>query len=315
MSIALNSLRRPKLSPLKRPATSDEPTMNFRVDLEAYRGPLDLLLYLVRKQEVEIVDLPLATIVDQYLAHIEVLERLDIDGIGEFLEVAGMLIEIKSRMVLPHADEVEEPLDDPKQDFVKQLLEYKQFRDAASMLEDRSRGWQEHFARMTVDRPRGDRLEREPLEEVELWDLVSAFARIVRENQGGPQANILYDDTPIHVHMERIARLLNERGQLALGELFEPGMQKAKLVGMFLAVLELARHHSVKTEQQNLFGEIYVFPGAEGRVSVDIEAADAYDHPTTDEAVAAQQVSAAATATIEDADSPRKARGRSKKAK
>lgn len=315
MSIALNSLRRPKPSPLKRPATSDEPTMNFRVDLEAYRGPLDLLLYLVRKQEVEIVDLPLATIVDQYLAHIAVLERLDIDGIGEFLEVAGMLIEIKSRMVLPHADEVEEPLDDPKQDFVKQLLEYKQFRDAASMLEDRSRGWQEHFARMTVDRPRGDRLEREPLEEVELWDLVSAFARIVRENQGGPQANILYDDTPIHVHMERIARLLNERGQLALGELFEPGMQKAKLVGMFLAVLELARHHSVKTEQQNLFGEIYVFPGAEGKVSVDIEAADAYDHPSTDEAAAAQQATAAATATIEDADSPRKARGRSKKAK
>lgn len=315
MSIALNSLRRPKPSPLKRPATSDEPTMNFRVDLEAYRGPLDLLLYLVRKQEVEIVDLPLATIVDQYLAHIEVLERLDIDGIGEFLEVAGMLIEIKSRMVLPHADEVEEPLDDPKQDFVRQLLEYKQFRDAASMLEDRSRGWQEHFARMAVDRPRGDRLEREPLEEVELWDLVSAFARIVRENQGGPQANILYDDTPIHVHMERIARLLNERGQLALGELFEPGMQKAKLVGMFLAVLELARHHSVKTEQQNLFGEIYVFPGAEGKVSVDIEAADAYDHPTTDEAAAAQQASATATATIEDADSPRKGRGRSKKAK
>ena len=97
--------------------------MNFRVDLEAYRGPLDLLLYLVRKEEVEIVDLPLATITDQFLAHIEVLEKLDIDGIGEFLEMAGALIELKSRLVLPHADEVEEPLDDPKQDLVRQLLE------------------------------------------------------------------------------------------------------------------------------------------------------------------------------------------------
>ncbi|MGC3969204.1 MAG: segregation/condensation protein A [Pirellulales bacterium] len=314
MSMVLNSLRRPKPSPLKRPGTTDEPTMNFRVELEAYRGPLDLLLYLVRKQEVEIVDLPLSKIVDQYLAHLEVLEKLDIDGIGKFLEVAGVLIEIKSRMVLPHADEIEEPLEDPKQDLVRQLLEYKQFRDAASMLEDRSRGWQEHFARMAVDRPRGDRLEREPLEEVELWDLVSAFARIVRDNQTS-QANILYDDTPIHTHMERIAKLLNERGQVALGELFEPGMQKSKLVGMFLAVLELARHHSVKTEQQNLFGEIYVFPGADGKVSVDIEAADAYDHPTSDEAAAAQQASATATATLEEPDGPRKGRGRSKKAK
>ena len=147
MNMALVSLRRPKSSPLKRPATNDESTMNFRVDLEAYRGPLDLLLYLVRKHEVEIVDLPLAMITDQFLAHIEILEKLDIDGIGEFLEMAGTLIEIKSHMVLPHADEVEEPLEDPRQDLVRQLLEYKQFRDAASMLEDRARGWQEHFSR------------------------------------------------------------------------------------------------------------------------------------------------------------------------
>ena len=315
MNMALASLRRPKSSPLKRPATNDESTMNFRVDLEAYRGPLDLLLYLVRKHEVEIVDLPLAMITDQFLAHIEILEKLDIDGIGEFLEMAGTLIEIKSRMVLPHADEVEEPLEDPRQDLVRQLLEYKQFRDAASMLEDRARGWQEHFSRMAVDRPHGDALEREPLEEVELWDLVSAFSRIVRENQGTPQANILYDDTPIHVHMERIAALLNERGHVALGELFEPGMQKSKLVGMFLAVLELARHHSVKTEQQNLFGEIHVYPGADGKVSVDAEAADAYDHQATHDGAAAAAESATATAVLEEPAAARAKRARGKKAK
>jgi segregation and condensation protein A len=308
MSIALNSLRRPKSSPLKPPATSDDPNMNFRVELEAYRGPLDLLLYLVRKHELEIVDLPLSLVVDQFLAHLEVLEKLDIDGIGEFLEMAGTLIEIKSRMVLPHADEVQEEMEDPRQDLVRQLLEYKQFRDAASMLEDRSRSWQEHFARLSADRPTGDALEREPLEEVELWDLVSAFARIMRENEGGPQANILYDDTPIHVHMERIAKLLNERGHVALGELFEPGMQKSKLVGMFLAVLELARHHSVKTEQNNLFGEIHVYPGAEGAVTVDAEAADAYDHQPSHES------SAAATATLEE-PAPKAKRHRGKRAK
>ncbi|MCE9606874.1 MAG: segregation/condensation protein A [Planctomycetia bacterium] len=258
--------------------------MNFRVDLESFRGPLDLLLYLVRKHEIDIVDMPIALVTEQFCAHLDLLEKLDIDGIGEFLEMASTLIEIKSRLVLPHADEVEEPLDDPRQDLVRQLLEYKKFRDAASMLEDKCRTWQEHFGRLAIERPSPtDDLANEAIQEVELWDLVSAFARIVRDRKGPAQTNIVYDDTPIHVHMKRIAALLNEQGSVALGELFEPGMHKSKLVGMFLAVLELARHHSVKTEQSNLFGEIMVFPGTSGKVSVEDDAADEYDHQRTDD--------------------------------
>ena len=125
--------------------------MSFRVDLSIFRGPLDLLLYLVRKHEVDIVDIPIAPITDQFLAHLAVLEQLDVDAVGDFLEMASTLIEIKSRMVLPAGDEVEEPLEDPRQDLVRRLLEYKKFKDAASILEERSREWQEHFPRLASD--------------------------------------------------------------------------------------------------------------------------------------------------------------------
>jgi segregation and condensation protein A len=258
---------------------SDDPVTTFRVELDAFRGPLDLLLYLVRKHEVDVVDLPIASITDQFVVYLDVLQELDIDRVGEFIEMAGVLIEIKSRMVLPHADEVQEPVEDPRKDLVEQLLEYKKYRDAASMLEDRFRTWQDHFGRLSIERPpTGDELADEPIHEVELWDLVSAFSRIMRDYQGGPQTNIQYDDVPIHVHMERIAATLNERGRLALGELFESGMPKSRLVGLFLAVLELVRHHDVRTEQNRLFGEIFVFPGAEGDVKVDPTVVENYEH-------------------------------------
>jgi len=280
MNVAISSLRRPKPPPVTRLKSDDDPVMNFRVDLDTFRGPLDLLLYLVRKHEVEVIELPIALITDQFLAHLELLEQLDIDGIGEFVEMASTLVELKSRLVLPHADEIEEPIEPAKEDLVRQLLEYKRFRDAASMLEDRARGWQEHFGRLASDRATGPRdISDEPIHEVELWDLVSAFGRIARENQGTPQTNIVYDDTPIHVHMQRIAAQLNAHGPLALGDLFQASMHKSKLVGMFLAILELARHHSVRTEQNAMFGEIWVYPGASGQVSISDDAADEYDHP------------------------------------
>ena len=171
--------------------------MEFRVDLDMFRGPLDLLLYLVRKHEVEITDIPIALITEQYLAHLNVLESLDVNAVGDFLEMASTLIEIKSRMVLPRADEEELPLEDPRQELVRQLLEYKRYKDAASMLDERSRSWQERYARVASDLPvRSRDLADEPIHEVELWDLVTAFSRIVRDNKIVQQSNIIYDDTP-----------------------------------------------------------------------------------------------------------------------
>ena len=125
--------------------------MDFLVELEIFAGPLDLLLYLVRRHEVEIAEIPVAPITDQFLEYLTVLEQLDVDAVGDFLEVASTLVEIKSRMLLPHGDEIEEPLEDPRRELVERLLEYKKFKDAATALEDRSRDWQQRFPRLTAD--------------------------------------------------------------------------------------------------------------------------------------------------------------------
>jgi len=253
--------------------------MVFRVDLEIFRGPLDLLLYLVRKHELDVTDIPISLVTEQYLQYLEVLEALDVDGVGDFLEMASTLVEIKSRLVLPRGGEEQEELDDPRQDLVRQLLEYKKYKDAASMLEERSRSWHDHFARLAHDPPPlAPAAAEQPIREVELWDLVGAFNRVVRERQLSRGPNIVYDDTPIHVYMERIHQRLVASGQLALSEIFVTGQHKSSLVGMFLAVLELVRHQNIRTQQDQLFGEVWLLPPDESAPPLEsVAAVDNYD--------------------------------------
>lgn len=254
--------------------------MDFRVDLDIFRGPLDLLLYLVRKHEVEIVDIPVATITDQYLEYLAVLEQLDVGAVGDFLGLASTLMEIKSQQLLPRGDEVEDGLEDPRQELVRRLLEYKRYRDAASILEERSRSWQQHYPRLSSDLPPRERNPaEEPIHEVELWDLVSAFGRIIRDTEASKPSNIVYDDTPIHVYMGRIHARLLQRGRLAFSDLFQPGMHRSTLVGIFLAVLELVNHQRVRVEQNSLFSEIWILPNLECTEPLDLSNVDSYDHP------------------------------------
>lgn len=233
--------------------------MEFRVQLDVFRGPLDLLLFLVRKHELDIRDLPIAQITEQFLAYLEVLQQLDLGEVADFLEVAGRLIEIKSQMVLPQGGEEAETWDDPREELVQRLLEYKRYKEAASILEERSRQWQQRYPRLVDDLvPRSIDPAEQQIQEVELWDLVSAMGRILRDAQATSPATIVYDDTPIHVYMQRIHQTLAERQRLAFSELFTPGMHKSAIVGVFLAVLELVRHYGVRAEQEELHGEIWI---------------------------------------------------------
>lgn len=236
--------------------------MSYRVDLDIFRGPIDLLLYLVRRHEVEAADISVARITEQYLHYLEALERLDVDAAGDFLEIASTLVELKSRELLPQLDEVEEPVEDPRADLVRRLLDYKKFRDAASLLDERSRDWQERMPRVAPDLPAATRDPAEqPLAELELWDLVAAFARIVRERQSLKPSTIVYDDTPIEHYMQRIGQRLVAEGRVSFGSLFAPGLHKSAIVGIFLAVLELVRHHGVRVEQDGLFDELWISQG------------------------------------------------------
>jgi segregation and condensation protein A len=251
--------------------------MDFRVDLSIFRGPLDLLLYLVRKHEVDICDIPIAEVTDQYLEYLSVLERLDVNAVADFLGLASTLIEIKSQQVLPRSDEVDDAIEDPRHELVQRLLEYKQFRDAATTLEERSRQWQQHYPRLTSDLPRREQDPAEqPIEEVELWDLVSAFGRIMRETEAIKPSSIVYDDTPIHVYMGQIHARLLEQGQLAFSSLFIPGMHRSTTISIFLAVLELVRHAHVRLDQNELFGEIWLLPNLQCAEPLDLSNVDTY---------------------------------------
>jgi len=257
-------------------------TMDFRVSLDIFRGPLDLLLYLVRKHEVEIVDIPIATITDQFLSHLAVLEQLDVNAVGDFLAMASMLIEIKSQQVLPRADEIEGEIDDPRKELVQQLLEYKKYRDAASILEERGRWWQQHFPRISNDLPPRRRdLAEEPIHEVELWDLVSAFGRIIRDSESAKPSSIVYDETPIHVYMNRIYNRLKTESRLGFYDFFEPTMHKSSAIGVFLAILELVRHRRIQLEQDDLFQEIWLKARHDAE-PLDFSGVDNYDYETSD---------------------------------
>lgn len=238
---------------------------DYRVQLDAFSGPMDLLLYLVRRNEVDITRLPIAKITTHFLQFLEVLQFLDLDLIGDFIVLASSLIEIKSRQVLPRAEEeaVEElPLaEDPCGELIQQLLEYKRYKDAATALEHGAAEWQERYPRLSDDRPTvGKDPSADSIKEVELWDLVSALSRVIQKKVVESTSSIRYDETPISVYIERIGARVREVGKVPFSEFFDGTNMRSKIVGIFLAVLELLRHHGFRADQPFAYGEIYVLP-------------------------------------------------------
>ncbi len=238
--------------------------MPFRVELESYRGPLDLLVYLVRRHELEATQIRVAHITRQFEALMDAAEQsVNADAVGEFLELATLLMEIKSRLILPQTEEEEQAWEDPHGELVERLLEYKKYKDIASLLEERSRLYQRAYVRLANLHPARELDPAEqPIRELELWDLVSAFGRLAREQRLQHATTVVYDETPIQVYMEQIRSRLSDQGETTISSVFRPGMPKSALIGVFLAVLELTRHHRVNVEQADGNGDIWIRPGS-----------------------------------------------------
>jgi segregation and condensation protein A len=236
----------------------------YRVELNNFKGPLDLLLYLVRRDELDPLNLPLASIVHEFEKFIDLLEFLDLEMIGDFVVMASTLVEIKSRMALPVPEEDDVPDgeivdDDPSSDLIKRLLEYRKYKQAASALEEHAAEWQERYPRLSSDRPRvGNEPAADLIKEVELWDLVSALARVLEKKILEQESKIRDDDTPIHVYVEQVGTLVREKERVAFTSLFDDAIRKSQIVGIFLAILELLRHHNFRAEQDSDFDEIWV---------------------------------------------------------
>ncbi|MDY3554668.1 segregation/condensation protein A [Gemmata sp. JC717] len=234
--------------------------MSHLVRLDAFHGPLDLLLYLVKRNEVDVLDIPIATIAEQFLGYVLAVKELDIEFAGEFLVMSATLMEIKSRTLLP-ADAQFAPDDqpDPRRELVRQLLEYRKFKDAAAALEARAEEAAERLARVEPPDPNPVRDRTPNVRPVELWDLVSAFARLMRETQALQPATIAVDDTPQHVHeAQLLERVAAAGGRLPFRDAFPPPHTKPRLIGVFLAVLELIRHHGLGLDQPDPVGDIFL---------------------------------------------------------
>ena len=232
----------------------------FSVTLDAFNGPLDLLLYLIRKRELDVFDIPIAQIADQFLFFIETLEALNLESIGEFLTLASALIEIKSFQVLPTEDEkMNEEIEEPRKDLVVQLLAYRKFCENAGLLEERGRCWQRRYPRLANDAPiKSKNLAEEPIQEVELWDLVGAFGKILREKTTVFKHAMKREDTPLSVHLKRVYQRVRHEGSVRFSQLFDNAKHKSELIGIFLAILELTRHGYLRVEQEIAFGDITI---------------------------------------------------------
>jgi segregation and condensation protein A len=241
--------------------------MDYQVDLDTFRGPLDLLLYLVKRQEVDICDIPIARVTEQFLAHLRVIELIDVELAGDFLVMAATLMEIKSKMLLPQSEESENDEADPRQELVRQLLEYRRFKDAALLLEAQAERQLSRVARLPLDAHTSPDPAAQPLRRVELWDLVSAFGRLMRETLALQPRQIVMDDTPIHVYMEQIAARIQGGTPLAFTAVFEPPRHRSRLVGLFLAILELIKRGRVRIEQAGVFGEIWLSANPESETT------------------------------------------------
>ncbi len=223
----------------------------YKVELDIYHGPLDLLLYLIKRDEIDIQDIPIAHITDQYLSHLKTLKRLDINVAGEFLVMAATLMEIKSALLAPApGSEIggdsdlpasEDPTD-PRYELIQQLLAYKAFKDAANKLDDQREAFHAKFPRHPAAQDKqSDNEQREfDLDDVQLWDLVEAFGRMMDQVGLTAAHEVVSDDTPIELHMADLVDRLERDGAMTLQQVFD-GRTRGEMVGLFLAMLELTR--------------------------------------------------------------------------
>jgi segregation and condensation protein A len=240
--------------------------MSYKVKLNVFEGPLDLLLFLIKKEKIDIYDIPISTITEQYLEYLDLMELLNLEIAGEFLVVAATLIHIKSKMLLPPDEtEVEEKEEeDPREELVRRLLEYKKFKDAASQLQEKFNENKGIFFRkgsgakgeITLD-------DGSVYFEASLFDLIVAFRKVL---QGAPKEmfhKVIKNRFSVSDKIHEIYELLTARGKVLFLSLFQEARDKDEIIVTFMAILELMKMREILTVQQDFYGEIEIIRNPE----------------------------------------------------
>ena len=234
--------------------------MSYKIKLELFEGPLDLLLYLIKKDHLNIYDIPIAKVTEQYLQYINLMQLLDLNIAGEFLVMAATLMQIKSKMLLPAEPSVEaQEEEDPRAELVRRLLEYEKFKEIANELRQRETSQQEVFKRPKQE-TQGSLLP-EPKEvyfEASIFDLINAFSQALKDVPKEVFYEVIKDEFTVEEKTHEILHLLLAQSALRLSELFQKAKNKLEIIVTFLAILELIRVREVIARQQEHFAEIEI---------------------------------------------------------
>lgn len=234
--------------------------MTYKVKLEVFEGPLDLLLYLIKKEELNISDIPIAKITDQYLEYLELMQLLDLDIAGEFLVMAATLMHIKSKMLLPPDQlEQEELEEDPRAELVKRLLEYKKFKEAASQLASMESQQKHLFPRVGIVKPDETEVPKDMLFEANLFDLITAFTKVLKDIPKDIFHEVVKEQFTVSQKMHDILHMMVETQSISFLDLFKAAKTKREMITIFLALLELMKQKVVVVKQAHDFGDIEVF--------------------------------------------------------
>ena len=231
--------------------------MSTRVQLELFEGPLDLLLHLIKKNEINITDIPIAAITEQYLATLDVMQSLNLDVAGEFLVMAATLVHIKSRMLLPMTDDEddEEEGSDPRAELVRRLLEYQRFKDAADQLESREILTRDVFVRSA---PPVEEVEPRGFGEVSVFELLTALRRVIERLPKDSVHEVSLEKISVREKMTLILDILRLNGKTLFESLFAEIKTRMEVIVTFLAMLELVKVRAIKIVQEEMSGPIQI---------------------------------------------------------
>lgn len=234
----------------------------YEVKLEAFTGPMDLLLHLIRKQKINIYDIPIALIARQYLEYLSFMKTLNLSLAGEFLVMASTLLYIKSRMLLPKEEAIvsdDEEVIDPRSELVRQLIEYERFKDAAGSLVARERIWQDSFTREPFPVPQKPEEEEEVwAEDLQVFDLLSALQGVLDRAPTDTYVEVSRENWTVEERIQIIMERLENEATIPFEELFERDWSRPLIVVTFLGLLELVRMNLVGLFQGEWFGPIHV---------------------------------------------------------
>jgi segregation and condensation protein A len=233
--------------------------MSYKIRLEMFEGPLDLLLYLVKKDHLNIYDIPIARVTEQYLQYINLMQLLDLNIAGEFLVMAATLMEIKSRMLLPAEESLgEQEQEDPRDELVKRLLEYERFKQVAETLRQKETDQREVFKRPQAEAQKAEFKEKEVYFEASIFDLINAFSAALKDVPKEVFYEVIKDEFTIEEKVHQILHHLLEVQSVRLSELFSRAKNKIEVIVTFLAILELAKMKEIVARQSELFQEIEI---------------------------------------------------------